>query len=361
MILSGVTLTDTILHQSGQRRQNIDRRINCLAVKLTVQNDLTLGDVSGQVRDRVGDIVVGHGQNRDLGYRTVHTLHDTGALIKSSQFTVQITRITFSGRNLSFGGGNLTHGLGERSHIGKNYQDMHAFLKSKVLSGSQRYLRSDQSLNYRIVCQVQIHDNVVGNAALLEGLAEEVCHIVFNAHSRENNSEFLIGSRVSQGSLFYDLSCQTVMGKSVSGEDRQLLTSDQSSQSVDGGNTGTDIVSRVLTGYRVQRQTVDIQTALCLDLSQSVDGLSDTVEGTSQDIRGKSHLHGVSGEFCMGIFQGHSVISFKHLDNSLVLVKLDDTAKLFLIAVYRDLYDLLKGGVLNAFENYQGAVDLTES
>ncbi len=77
------------------------------------------------------------------------------------------------------------------------------------------------------------------------------------------------------------------MGKSVSGEDRQLLTADQSSQSVDGRDTGTDIVSRVFTGYRVQRQAVDIQTALCLDLSQSVDGLSDTVEGTSQDISGK--------------------------------------------------------------------------
>ena len=69
----------------------------------------------------------------------------------------------------------------------------------------------------------------------------------------------------------------------------------------------------------------------------------------------------MAGKFCMGVFQGHAVISFKHLNNSLVLVKLDDTAKLFLIAVYRDLYDLLKGGVLNAFENYQGAVDLTES
>ena len=63
----------------------------------------------------------------------------------------------------------------------------------------------------------------------------------------------------------------------------------------------------------------------------------------------------------MGIFQGHSVISFKHLDNSLVLVKFNDTTQLFLIAVYRDLHDLLKGGILDTLQNNQRTIDLTES
>ncbi len=61
-----------------------------------------------------------------------------------------------------------------------------------------------------------------------------------------------------QRSLLYDLCCQLVMWKSVSGEDRQLLSADQCGQSVDGGDTGTDIVSRIFTANRVQRKTVDI-------------------------------------------------------------------------------------------------------
>ena len=41
MIGSCVALTDTILHQTGKRRQNIDWRVNTLSMKLSVQNDLT--------------------------------------------------------------------------------------------------------------------------------------------------------------------------------------------------------------------------------------------------------------------------------------------------------------------------------
>ena len=36
---------------------------------------------------------------------------------------------------------------------------------------------------------------------------------------------------------------------------------DQGGQSVDGGDAGVDIVSRIFTGYRVQWKSVDIQAA----------------------------------------------------------------------------------------------------
>ena len=162
---------------------------------------------------------------------------------------------------------------------------MHTFFKSQIFGGGQCHFRSDQSLNYMIVCQVQIHDNVVGNAALLEGLAEEVCHVILNAHSRENNSEFLIGSSVSQGSLLYDLSCQTVMWQTISGENRKLLSADQSGQTIDRGNTGTNVVTRIFTGNRVQRQTVYIDVCFRIDITQTIDRLSDTIEGTAEDVQ----------------------------------------------------------------------------
>ena len=42
-----------------------------LLIQRTVQNDLTLGDITGQVGNRVGNIIVGHGQDGDLGNRTL--------------------------------------------------------------------------------------------------------------------------------------------------------------------------------------------------------------------------------------------------------------------------------------------------
>ena len=61
MIFPGIAFTNAVLHQSGQGRQDADGRVNGLAVKGPVQNDLAFGDISGKIRDRMGDIVAGHG------------------------------------------------------------------------------------------------------------------------------------------------------------------------------------------------------------------------------------------------------------------------------------------------------------
>ena len=218
--------TDTVLHQTGQGRQNVDRRVDRLSMKLTVQYDLALGDISGKVRNRVGDVVVWHGQDRDLGYRTGASTDDSRTLVKSCQFTVQISRITFSGRNLTFGGGNLSHSLAEGGDVSQDNQDVHAFFKSKIFSSSEGNLRCQKTLYNRVVGKVQKHYNVVGSTAFLEGPAEEFGYVVFNAHCCKNNSEFLIGV-CAKGSLLNDLCSQLVMRKTVSGKDRQLLAADQ--------------------------------------------------------------------------------------------------------------------------------------
>ena len=56
MILARVALTDGRLHQTGQRRQDVDRRADTLVVQLSVNEDLTLGDVTGQIGDGMGDV-----------------------------------------------------------------------------------------------------------------------------------------------------------------------------------------------------------------------------------------------------------------------------------------------------------------
>ena len=82
-----------------------------------VQNDLPFCDISRKVGDRVGDIVVWHGENRYLGHGAVASLYDARALIDGGQLAVKVAWIAFSGGNLAFGRGYLTKRLRVGRHI----------------------------------------------------------------------------------------------------------------------------------------------------------------------------------------------------------------------------------------------------
>ena len=51
-------LFDGLLHQSGEGGKHIDRRIDLLVVKLPVNENLSLSDVTSQVRNGVSDVIV---------------------------------------------------------------------------------------------------------------------------------------------------------------------------------------------------------------------------------------------------------------------------------------------------------------
>ena len=265
------------------------------------------------------DIIVWHGQDRKLRHGAIDTLYDTGSFIKCSKFTVQISRESFSTWNFSLRRGNLTHGFSERSHISQDNQNVHILFKCQIFCHGQCNLRRNQTFHDRIVCEVQKHGNVVGNAAFFKSSAEEVGNIMFDTHGGKYNGKFFIGI-ISERRLLYDLGCQLVMRKSVSGEDRQLLTADQGGQSVDCRNSGADIVSRVFPHDRVERQAVDISFQLGNNGTQIVNGFSDSVECTTQHIRGKCDFHRMSGQSCVCIFQRHVLRAFKDLNHSFVFI-----------------------------------------
>ena len=192
--------------------------------------------------------------------------------------------------------------------------------------------------------------------AFLEGLAKIICNIIFDTHSGKYNGKLLIAA-VSQRRLLHNLRRQPVVGKSVSGENRQLLSPNQRCQSVDGRNTGADIVSRIKTGNRIQRQTIDVSADIGVNRPQSVNGNADTVKGPSQHIFRKRYLHGVPRQTGSGIFQGQPFGSLKHLNQDLVLICCDNTAQFFLFFRNLELHDLIKGGVFHTFQYNQGTID----
>jgi len=62
----GLLLLDTNsrLHQTGERGQDVDRRVDLPVVKRIINEDLALSDVASEIRDRMSDIRVGHSQDR---------------------------------------------------------------------------------------------------------------------------------------------------------------------------------------------------------------------------------------------------------------------------------------------------------
>ncbi len=149
------------------------------------------------------------------------------------------------------------------------------------------------------------------------------------------------------------------MGKPVSRENRKLLPADQRSKSVNGGNSRADIVSRILSFYRIQRKTVNISVIQGCNRSKSVNRLSDPIERTPQHIRGYRHLHGMSGELRVRIHKGHIFRPLKHLDHCLILVELYDTPHLPDMSVYHKLNDLIKKCILYPFQYNKRSVNTT--
>lgn len=56
MVFAGVAFADGGLHEAGEGREDVDRGVDAFVVELAVDEDLTFGNVAGQIGDGVGDI-----------------------------------------------------------------------------------------------------------------------------------------------------------------------------------------------------------------------------------------------------------------------------------------------------------------
>lgn len=56
MVFARVALADGGLHETRERGEDVDGRVDALVVQLAVDEDLALGDVAGQIGDGVGDV-----------------------------------------------------------------------------------------------------------------------------------------------------------------------------------------------------------------------------------------------------------------------------------------------------------------
>ena len=135
MVSTGLALADTLILQTGQRGQHVNGRRDALAVQLTAQDDLSLGDITGQVGDGVGLIILGHGEDGNQGDTAVFALLPSGTLIERSKVSVHITGISAAAGHFLSGGGDFTQCIGVVGNIGEDDQHVHIFFKGQILGG----------------------------------------------------------------------------------------------------------------------------------------------------------------------------------------------------------------------------------
>uniref|UniRef100_A0A2M4D215 Putative secreted protein n=1 Tax=Anopheles darlingi TaxID=43151 RepID=A0A2M4D215_ANODA len=288
VILARHALTDGGLHQTRQRRQHVDRRIDLSVVQLTIDVDLTLGNVTGQIGNRMGDIVVRHSQNGDLGDRTVAALDTSGTLVDGGQIGVHVTGETTTSGYLLTGSRHLTQSLSVRGHVGQDDQHVLLALIGQELGGRQRQTGRNDTLDGRIVGQVQEQAHVLHGTVLFEVLLEESGRLHVHTHSGEHDGKVvlvLIQHRLTrllhQTGLTTDLGSDFVVRQTGSREDGNLLSTGDRVHHIDGRDTGLNHFLGVDTGPRVDRLTLDVEEIFCQNWRSLVDGLTGAVEYTA--------------------------------------------------------------------------------
>ena len=304
MVGSRLALADTLILQTGQGRQHVDGRLHALPVQFTAQDNLALGDVTGQVRNRMGLVVLRHGQDRDQRNTSLFALLPSRTLIHGRQVGVQISRITTPSRNLLTGRGNFTERVRIVCDIRQNHQHVHILLEGQIFRSSQRHTRRGDTLYRRVICKVDEKDGTVNGARLFEAFRKEIGFLKGDSHGCEYNRKGFAGSAHLR--LTGNLRAKLGMRQTGSRENRQLLTPDQGIQTINGGHARLDELIGVISGCRIHRQTVDVPALVRQDLRSLVNGTAQAVEDAAQHIGRHAQLHGSSQETHLAVGQVNS-------------------------------------------------------
>lgn len=257
-------LADGALHETRERRDDVDGRVDVLVVQHAVDKDLALGDISGQIRNRVRDIIVGHGQNGELGDGTVAAHDATGALVNGRQVGVHVTGVTAATGHFLTGGRDFTQGIGVGRHIGQNDEHVHVALVGEVLGGGQRETRRDDALNRGVVGQVQEEARALHRTVALKIFREEAGGFDVDTHGGKDDGKGLVGFVDDRGAgldetgLTANLSSDIVVRETGSREEGNLLSTRNREVDVDRRNTRLNHLLRVLALAGVNRLALNL-------------------------------------------------------------------------------------------------------
>lgn len=93
VVLSGHSFSNCRFHETREGGKYVDGRVDLLVVQLTFNEDLSFCDVTSEIWDWVGNIVIRHGEDGDLGDGPISALDSTGSLVDGGEICIEVTRI----------------------------------------------------------------------------------------------------------------------------------------------------------------------------------------------------------------------------------------------------------------------------
>mmetsp|Transcript_7875 Transcript_7875/g.13507 ORF Transcript_7875/g.13507 Transcript_7875/m.13507 type:complete len:340 (-) Transcript_7875:546-1565(-) len=230
VVFSSHAFTDGRLHQPRQGRQHVDRRVDLTIVQLALDVDLALGDVARQVGDGMRDIVVGHGQDGELRDRADAAFHTSRALVDGRQIGIHVAGVSTPSRHLLARRRHLTKGVCVGGHVGEDDEHVLVAVIRKVLGGSEGKTRRNDTLNSRIVGQIQEKGHALHGPIFLEVLLEKSGGLHVHTHSGEHNGEVVLvrvhdafSVMLNQTGLPTDLGRNLIVRETSSGKQRNFL------------------------------------------------------------------------------------------------------------------------------------------
>ena len=239
-------------------------------------------------------VILRHGQDRNQCNASLLAILSSGSFIQGCKVGVHISGISTTSRYFLTCSGHFTECICVVGNVRHDYQYVHIFFECQILGCRQCHTRCGNTLDGRVICQVDEQYRSVDGSCLFKGFYEKVGLFECNTHSGKYYGEFLIASAYL--CLLCDLRCQVGMWKSGCREDWKLLSTYQCVQSIDGRHTGLDELFRIASGCRVHRQTVDITSFIRQDLRSVVDRAAQSVEDTSKHIFRYAKFHASSEE-----------------------------------------------------------------
>mmetsp|Transcript_44392 Transcript_44392/g.74728 ORF Transcript_44392/g.74728 Transcript_44392/m.74728 type:complete len:361 (+) Transcript_44392:445-1527(+) len=238
VVLAGHALSDSVLHQTRQRRQNVDGGVDLLVVQLPINVHLALRDVSRKIGNRMRDVIVGHGQNGNLRNGTRAALHTSSTLINGGQIGVHIPGVTTTARHLLTSRGHLTQSVSIRRHVCQDNQHVHPNSVGQVLSTGEGQTGCNDTLDGWVVGQVQEEHGTFHGTVLLKLLLEETGCLLIDTHSGEHKGKglslTLVVLRLHQPSLAANLRGNLIVGETGGREQWDLLPTGNRGHDIDG-------------------------------------------------------------------------------------------------------------------------------
>mmetsp|Transcript_38540 Transcript_38540/g.97013 ORF Transcript_38540/g.97013 Transcript_38540/m.97013 type:complete len:354 (-) Transcript_38540:194-1255(-) len=314
------------------------------------------------------DVIVGHGENRNLCDTSVATVHTAGTLVDGAKIGVHVTGVTTTAGHLLTSGRHLTQRIGITTHVSENDQHVLLGLIGKVFGRGESKTWRDDALNGGIVGQVQEESHTLQRAVLLEILLEETSSLRVHTHRSENNRKVVLviihhtltGS-LHQTGLTTDLSSNFIVWKTGSGENGDLLTTSDRVHGINRRDTCLNHLLRIDTSERIDRLSHNIEVVSSKNRRALIDWDTTAVEYTTEHILRNRNAHHITSELDTSVPSIDTGSALKHLNDSFVTSDFEYLTTTSGTITQSEIDNIGILGLLHVFQNHKRAIDTSHS